>query len=173
MQRKLAKKEEFYKIKQALKSLFPAFNEEEFDFDGDVEKIGNAYYFLIKNGKTVGVANAYRYKVCERSLWLGWFGVLAEHQGKGYGSEILALFERESKKEGYTHIRLFTDKFENDKVIAFYQKNGYKKEDYYCEEDPSSRMYKVLIFSKNLNGKAVEPWDNKNINLTLELKKQL
>ena len=173
MQQIPVKKEDFFKVKQILSELFPAIDENKFTFGDKGDKLECEYYLLIKDGKTVGVTNAYCYGHSKESRWLGWFGILAEYQRKGLGSEALRLFELDSKQKGFTHARVFTDKFENEGAIAFYQKNGYTSEDYYCKEDVASTYYKVLIFSKNLCGNKVVGWNNKSISLTLELKKQL
>ena len=173
MQLVLVKKEEFYKAQEILSKLFPAIDESKFEFENEIGKVKNEYYFIVEEKQTIGVLNAYCYDYSPKDRWLGWFGIMEKYRNKRFGSKALSLFENNSKERNFSHTRVFTDKFENDKAIAFYEKNGYQKEDYFSTEDVASSYYKILIFSKNLVGLEVEKWNGKNINLTLELKKQL
>ena len=132
----------------------------------------NIYYLIFKEQECIGISGIYHYDVDKTSAWLGWFGVLSEYRNKGYGSEILRLFEKEAFEAGYEHVRIYTDKYDNDSVLNFYEKNGYIYETYDNLEDSIISKYPIVIFSKNIKNTEFKYWNNKNIDLTSQVKKQ-
>lgn len=134
---------------------------------------GNEYFLLYRDGVCVGITGIYRTAADPASAWLGWFGILPQFRRQGLGSQALRLFEAGALERGCCHARLYTDRFDNDAAIAFYEANGYRGEVYRTPEDPASLTYDILIFSKALSGAAPEPWNNRNICLTEQIGKQL
>lgn len=74
-------------------------------------------------------------------------GILHELKGTGIGKDLLFTFEKEVKKRGEKKIALTTDLENNERVIAFYEKCGYKQF-YSFTTYPSRKMYKMI---KTLN----------------------
>lgn len=68
---------------------------------------------------------------------------LPEAQGHGTGKGLLKKFEEGVVKHGCTQIALTTDFHNNNQVVEFYQRNGYKIfYDFYTY--PERRMYKMI-----------------------------
>ena len=61
-------------------------------------------------------------------------------------------------------MRLYTDKEENCIAIKLYKKLGFMEEKY-CAEKLS---YDCWIYSKSLYNDEINPWNNKNLNLTYQ-----
>lgn len=73
--------------------------------------------------------------------------VLPDNKGLGVGKKLLERFEIEAKLKGCKKMTLTTDFYNNDQVVAFYKKNGYRVfYDFYTY--PKRRMYKMI---KKLN----------------------
>lgn len=51
--------------------------------------------------------------------------VESEAQGKGIGAELVAAFLADIRAQGIKRVDLTTDRYDNDQVNAFYQKQGY------------------------------------------------
>ena len=119
----------------------------------------------------IGVSGVYVYPEHPEDAWLAWYGVLESERGKGYGYQMLCDFEKYAKNNGYKNIRLYTDEISNKKAIDLYTKFGMTFEKYENEKE-SKDMSTVLIFSKNLAGNKVVPWDNKFLNLTAQFEKE-
>lgn len=61
----------------------------------------------------------------------------------GIGKYMIAHFEAEVKAKGCFKVALTTDYYNNDNVVAFYKKNGYKVF-YVFNTYPNRRMYKLI-----------------------------
>ena len=83
----------------------------------------------------------------------------------------MKLFEKEAYESGYEHVRLYTDKYDNDTALNFYKKNGYICEEYNNLDDLIISKYPILIFSKNIKNTEFKYWNNRNIDLTSQIKK--
>ena len=139
-----------------------------------IKKITNNKYYLLSDGREyVGITGIYSYIIDPESAWLGWFGILEEYRNKGYGRQALLIYEKMAMEKGYRYARLYTDKYDNDMALHFYRSNDYIFEDYLNEEDSASLRFPILIGSKALDGSKVEPWNNRNIELTEQIKKQI
>jgi ribosomal protein S18 acetylase RimI-like enzyme len=68
-------------------------------------------------------------------------------KGLGIGRELIAHFESDAKARGCKKIALTTDYYNNDVVVAFYKKSGYKVF-YEFTTYPNRKMYKLI---KNLD----------------------
>ena len=130
------------------------------------------YYLIFQGGNCVGISGIYSLDTDPESAWLGWFGIRTPYRSKGLGSQALSLFEQTAVKRGFKYARLYTDKFDNETAITFYQANGYTAEDYENPDDPASKEYPVLIFSKALGNNPPVPWNNRFMGLTDQIEKQ-
>ena len=125
-------------------------------------------YWLVENkGKVIGICGLYSYKSTPKDVWLGWFGVLEDERGKGYGKEILNYMIQSAKDLGYENFRLYTDEIANEKAIKLYEKIGMTREEYLNPEDKHFKFSNTLIFSKSLVKDTVDLWNNKNLFLGL------
>lgn len=70
-------------------------------------------------------------------------GISPELKGLGIGKELLFSFEKEVKKRGGEKVALTTDLENNERVISFYEKCGYKRF-YSFTTFPSRKMYKMI-----------------------------
>ncbi|MEO6549757.1 MAG: GNAT family N-acetyltransferase [Ferruginibacter sp.] len=70
-------------------------------------------------------------------------GVSDTTEGKGVGRSLIKQFEVAAIESGAKRICLTTDKFDNEKIIGFYLKNGYEV---YCDfiTYPHRSMYKMI-----------------------------
>ena len=131
-----------------------------------------SYYIAYLDDAPVGLMGIYFEPVDLSSAWLGWFGVKKEYRRRHFGSQIIAHFEELARKKGYKYARLFTDAFNNDAAISFYQSQGYFSEPYLNKDDPISEKMTVLIFSKSLFEDDCPKWANRTINLTAQYQKE-
>ena len=128
--------------------------------------------YLIKfYGHGVGIIGIYQYKNYKKDVWLNWFGVLPEFRQKGIGTLALLEIIRIAKSLGYEHLRLFSYR-SHGKAHGIYRKNLEIEEEYTNELDKEtlSKQGECKIFSFSLDGKKVEPWNSKYIDLTGDLK---
>lgn len=70
-------------------------------------------------------------------------GVNPDFKGGGVGRELLQVFHAEAKKRGCVKVALTTDKINNDAVLAFYKKCGYKTL-YDFTAYPNREMFKLI-----------------------------
>lgn len=133
---------------------------------------GNEYWILTEDGGPVGVSGIYVIDAEPKCAWLGWFGILPEHRRKGLGSKAIALFEEQARKRGFTTVRLYTARDDNDAAKTFYRRNGYSEEEYGCPYDAGALHEPLSIFSKNLDGSAPVPWGDKFLGIDEQLEKQ-
>ena len=124
-------------------------------YDDDYVK----YYLAFINDESIGITGIYRFQLDE--AWLAWFGILPIHEHKGYGEKLLRETMKMAKEQGYTILRLYTDKVKNAKAIRLYEKLGFVGEKYSAEKVD----YDCWIYSINLYNDKVTLWDNKNLNL--------
>lgn len=124
-------------------------------YDDDYVK----YYIAFINDEPIGITGIYRFQLDK--AWLAWFGILPIHEHKGYGEKLLRETMKMAKEQGYTTLRLYTDKVKNAKAIRLYEKLGFVGEKYSAEKVD----YDCWIYSINLYNDKVTLWDNKNLNL--------
>lgn len=157
--------EEAIKIQRAI---FPVENGEE-DLKEITEGKMPKYQFLQQywlakvDGKYIGICGLYAYNSAPKDAWLGWFGVVEDEQGKGYGTKILEFSIKQAKKCGFQTLRLYTDEEDNAKAIKLYKKFGMISEIYNNLEDVHFEISKTLIFSKSLTDEPITLWNNKNL----------
>lgn len=120
------------------------------------------YYIAILKNEPIGITGLY--SINKKEVWLAWFGILPNYRNRGYGEELLKETINLAKKLGYEGLRLYTDKVGNSKAIKLYEKVGFIGEKYLAEK----LSYDCWIYSKNLESKEIELWDNKNLNLSYQ-----
>ncbi|EKD58488.1 MAG: hypothetical protein ACD_56C00114G0004 [uncultured bacterium] len=116
-------------------------------------------------GCPVGITGIYAYVEYPNDAWCGWFGILPEKQGQGYGKRLFQWTMAKAKEMGFINFRLYTDLEENNVAAELYRKVGIIEESY-DEEDMGEE--KIVIFSKSLAQENTEKFGKKN----LFLKKQ-
>lgn len=119
------------------------------------------YYLVCDGDVKVGIVGLYYYPDDDESMWLGWFGVLSEYRGRGYGRVILNWAMNEVLRCGRKYLRLYTDKDENIEAIKLYEKLGFIGEKYISEE----LDYNCYIYSKSVVGNDIELWNNRYLGL--------
>ena len=86
------------------------------------------YWVLIHEGKVIGTTGLYRESATRRDLWLGWFGVVPEHRGKGWGSKLLEFTVAKAQDMKANNLYLWTTNAPDMTVSALlYKKRGFKK----------------------------------------------
>lgn len=115
----------------------------------------------------------YSYHEYPQTAWLGWFGVLENERGKKYGSIIFDFRIEYAKKKGYTEARLYTDKFLNKEALGFYEHKGMIQEAYQHADEAKEVSDSTLIFSLSLTTQPIKKWNNKFLELTEQLEKQM
>ena len=100
------------------------------EMTSSIEKGSGMCLKCVEDGKTIGIVHAQEENPINgregREKWvITCIAVMPESKGKGIGSRLLRAIEAEAKKHGT--IKLFVHTNKNDeRVIKFYLKNGYK-----------------------------------------------
>ena len=120
------------------------------------------YYIAYDNDEMVGITGIYYDNIDPTSAWLAWFGVLPNKRRKHYGEQILQRTMRMARQEGFETMRLYTDAVGNATAIKLYEKMGFVGEKYSAEQ----LSYDCRIYSRSLNNKKVDLWNNKMLGLS-------
>ena len=97
-----------------------------------VEAIGKdwphfAYYIAKDEGRIIGITGHYPPEDDSKEIWLGWFGVLPDARGHGWGTMILHETCRIVASLGATEMHIYSgDRPEERKAHALYIRNGFK-----------------------------------------------
>lgn len=118
-------------------------------------------FYICKNQteEVVGITGIYSYSEYPGDAWLGWYGVLPNHQKKGYGKKILLQTMEKAKEMGFKNFRLYTDLIDNKVAVGLYRKLGMVEEPYLAEEMGEGE--ETYIFSKSLDSSPSEKLGNK------------
>ncbi len=125
---------------------------------------GTPYFIAYLGDKAIGITGLY----CEERLgeentvWLGWYGVLPEYRGQGFGKQILLDSIAEAKKRNFDTFRLYTSVKNCAEACKLYDKVMDIGEDYTLEEPEMLRR----VYSKSLTDKKIIPWNNRYLYLT-------
>lgn len=120
------------------------------------------YYLVYYDGKLVGITGLYSYvNKWPKDAWIAWYGVLPKYRRVGIGSDILNWTIGKAKELRYENIRLYTDIKENEIATKLYKKSGFIEEKYTIED----LGFDSYIYSRNLMGKELELWNNRNLEL--------
>lgn len=123
------------------------------------------YWIGCAKEKPVGFCGFYAFNDYPEDAFLGWFGVLQQERQKGYGKQIYDYAASFARNKGFTHLRLYTSKVHNKSAVKFYTKYGLTQEAYINKADEVSKSDNILVFSDNLCGNSVVPWNNKNLHI--------
>jgi GNAT superfamily N-acetyltransferase len=103
---------------------------------------GRDYYLWFQNNTVAGIVGLHHYEWGPpENVWLAWFAILPELQGKGYGQKLLDAVEGKAKKIGYK--KFFVETYNHpdfNKAIRFYKKYGFVEAgriDNYLPDDSS------------------------------------
>jgi len=153
-------------------TIFPHYNALNNYLDSLINPKKSEYYLIKDNDIFIGIIGLYSYDAYPDDAWLGWFGLLEEYRGKGYGRKALEFFEELAKDHGFRFARLFTDTLNNDKTRNFCKHLGFFEERYINFNDPASLKYPISIFSKSLYDERCPHWNNRDIHFTKQVHKQ-
>lgn len=141
------------------------------DRDLFMEKTGLAYpdhhvrYWLAEmNSAYIGITGLYYYDDDPDTVWLGWFGILSDHRGKGYGRILLEKTMDMARAEGFGHLRLYTDYTGNHNAVLLYEQEGFIGERYTAE----ALKYDCRVFSKCLGEGETMLWNNRFLDLAYQ-----
>lgn len=85
------------------------------------------YFVMQVNQQLVGVVGLHHYRWGPpQNVWLSWFAVHPDHQGRGYARAMLMAIETHAIMRGYHHFFIETyARPEFDKALGFYQHMGF------------------------------------------------
>ncbi len=90
---------------------------------------GRMYYVCKQNGSVAGLAGLHHVVWGpDRNVWLAWFAVDPDHQGRGLGGKLLTAVEKIAVREGYR--KLFVETYEHEdfeRARRFYEQNGFSQ----------------------------------------------
>ena len=152
--------------------IFPHYDALKNYLDSIFDPKKSGYYLIKENDVFIGIIGIYSYDAYPDDAWLGWFGLLEEYRGKGYGRKALEFFEELARNRGFRYARLFTDTLNNDNTRNFYKHHDYFEERYINFSDPASLKYPISIFSKSLYEERCPRWNNRDIHFTKQVNKQ-
>ncbi len=150
--------------------------ENEPDYNGFSEKIANARednisFIVFLDGIPIGITGVYVEDVDNDSIWLDWFGVLANYRKRGFGRKILFdTIEYCKKLKCFDYLRLDTTYWKDRPALNLYDDVMDLKERY-TAEDTKEVSYNYLIYTYSLHGKKVKPWNNKYLGLVSHYEK--
>lgn len=153
-------------------TIFPHYDALNNYLDSLADQAKSEYYLIKENDIYIGTIGLYSYNAYPDDAWLGWFGLLEEYRGKGYGREALEFFEELARNRGFRYARLFTYTLNNDNTRNFYKHHDYVEERYVNFDDPASLKYPISIFSKPLYDERCPRWNNRDIHFTKQVHKQ-
>lgn len=126
------------------------------------------YFIVYEDFELIGITGIYEDEFTQEigTAWVGWYGVLPDYRGKGYGKQILLKTIESATKLGYKFIRLYTEST-NISACKLYDKVMDFKEFYYKENIPD-----ILVYSKSLCKETCPKFNNKFLGLNLHIKEQ-
>lgn len=122
------------------------------------------YYLAYLNGIPMGITGLYYYPGYDDEMWLAWFGILPEYQGKGYGKKLLEWSMNKVKESNRKILRLYTDETNMQVATSLYTSMGFIHEKYNGEE----LDYNCYIYSKSLTDEPVSAWNDKFLGLATQ-----
>ena len=127
---------------------------------------GAPYWLVYNNDSLIGISGLYEYPELgePKTVWLGWYGILDQFRGNGYGKEILLKTIKIAKEKGYETLRLYTSKKLCPTAMNLYEKIMDFGEPYTLEQIDLERY----VFTKSLSNKPATKWNNRNLYLYLD-----
>lgn len=130
-----------------------------------IDKYKKINYAVIKNEKneSIGTIGYYLSKDAPDRCWIGWYGILSDYRGKGYGSQIMKEYIgyiKESIKEA-KYLNVYTDYEECKVAMHEYEKYGMSIESNKFYKDCHSDKWCIL--GTSLNTDSYVEWDKEPI----------
>ncbi len=124
------------------------------------------WWIMYYENEPTGIVGLYSFNKYPDDAFMGWYGILPNVRGKGYGEESFDFFEEYARKHGYKNIRLYTDDVINFEATKLYYKKGMISEEYRNPKDIIFSKGKIVIFSKSLTDNLVKKWNSKYIGIS-------
>lgn len=90
---------------------------------------GRRYFALLADGALAGITGLHHYEWGpDENVWLGWFAVSPQLQGRGYGARLMAETELAARALGYR--KLFIETYDTPtfaRAIRFYLRAGFRQ----------------------------------------------
>lgn len=90
---------------------------------------GRHYFALLVDGTLAGITGLHHYEWGpEENVWLGWFALSPQLQGRGFGRRLLTETERAARSLGYR--KLFVETYATPtfaRAIRFYTRTGFRQ----------------------------------------------
>lgn len=90
---------------------------------------GRRYFALLADGALAGITGLHHYEWGpDENVWLGWFAVAPQLQGRGYGVRLMAETEQAARALGYR--KLFIETYDTPtfaRAIRFYLRAGFRQ----------------------------------------------
>lgn len=102
-----------------------------FDFHFNCQQQGTdstrSFYVALTDDTIVGIVGLHQYRWGpEENVWLSWFAVKPDYQGRGVGKWLLGEIRQAARQKGYR--KIFIETYLNDtfqRAIDFYQRQGF------------------------------------------------
>lgn len=123
------------------------------------------YYIVYDNDIAVGITGTYITDSDKDTIWLGWFGVLAEFRGKGYGRKILIdTIELCKSYKKFKYFRLYTSDSEDATARPLYR-SVMQLWEYYRNKNDYTYNDSCMVYSYALDDSPIEKWNDRFLNL--------
>lgn len=129
------------------------------------------YYLVYNESVPIGITGLYPTSkdYQDKSIWLGWFGVLEEYRLHGFGKQILkdtiAMAKSYPQKYNIKYFRLYTS-YEHNSVAQIIYRQLMDMVEFYNNKEDINYNNTCLIYTKSLNnGHNVRLWKNKYLGL--------
>ena len=159
-------KQNYQIILQLQTQIFPEDNG-EYDYLEYLEnddKGDNAYYIVYDKNVPIGITGLYVLDEFPDTIWLGWYGVLEEYRGMGFGKQILLDSIDFAKQTDKKWFRLYSTEYYDKVAIKLYKKVMQIYE-YYNNPDDVNDNGHCMIFSYSICDEPIDYWNDKFINL--------
>jgi N-acetylglutamate synthase-like GNAT family acetyltransferase len=84
-------------------------------------------YLVSVENQVIGICGLYSLKENDKKeLWLGWFGIIPSRRKNMQGTRVLNWLKGQAKELGCKKLFTYVDK--DEKVLPFYEKNGFNTE---------------------------------------------
>lgn len=120
-------------LEEAIRLISDSMNSDEMEFYFSCNKhdidSGRQYYVWRDNGQIYGLVGLHRYIWgLEENVWLSWFAVYPDHQGKGIGSALMDAAKEHAARAGYKKLPVETyDGPTFEKARRFYRARGFSE----------------------------------------------
>jgi len=111
---------------------------------------------VMEEGRVVGLASLYDYRVAPDEVWLAWFGLAPEVRGQGLGSKFLDRIIAVARREEKSVLRLWTTiEDEYATALQLYARRGFRPE---IQPALPGEHWQTVVLSLALKGGLSRPW---------------